>query len=59
MIFKKMEVNEHDGRFEQNAVTKGCERERRHGSDTGGAEHSVGKQKNPLMKIINGFLGEE
>ena len=36
-----MEVNEHDGRFEQNADTKGCERERRHGSDTGGAEHSV------------------
>lgn len=54
-----MEVNEHDGRFEQNAATKGCERERWRVARGDGSEHSVGKQKNPLMKIINGFLGEE
>lgn len=37
-----MEVNEHDGRFEQNAAAKGCKRQRSERGRIDGAEHSVG-----------------
>lgn len=53
-----MEVNEHDGRFEQNAAAKGCKRQRSERGRIDGAEHSVGTMAGKeLFRITFGNFG--